>query len=148
MIAPSAHQTMTTGNLTLLFTGQSPGTPSWGLMHIGDLRPSTAPRITVEELDANPAHPREVKRHVEQVMVALESFASALAATPGRASWLHIHQVPVRRSVAQVVRKLLALSAWTPFAKASGPITVAPQQARDDLLHLWHRSDTAGRARA
>ncbi|WP_329428842.1 hypothetical protein OG339_06125 [Streptosporangium sp. NBC_01495] len=118
----------TVDDLALIFTAQSSATPGWSLVRATDLTPSAKPHIRVEELHADGADPGEIKRHVEHVMSALGSSASELATTPGGASWLHVHQVPVRRLVSQVVRKLLALSAWPPFAIAPGPITVTPEQ--------------------
>ncbi|WP_326643812.1 hypothetical protein OG884_08415 [Streptosporangium sp. NBC_01755] len=119
----------TASDLTLIFSGRPSATPSWDLMRAASLTPSAGPRIRVEELDVGEIDPDEIKRHVEHVMDELGSFASELAVTPSGASWLHVHQVPVRRLVSQVVRKLLALSAWPPFTSAPGPITVPPGQA-------------------
>ncbi|MFJ9085890.1 hypothetical protein ACIRL3_26075 [Streptomyces sp. NPDC102384] len=61
-------------------------------------------------------------------MAALHDYGSGLVRTPGGADWLHVQHVPVRRLVTQVLRKLLALSAWEPFATAPGPITPVPYE--------------------
>ncbi|WP_257042336.1 hypothetical protein [Streptomyces sp. TLI_55] len=66
--------------------------------------------------------------HVERVMDALEAHCAHLSATPGGAGWLYLQHVPVRRLVTQLVRKLMALSAWEPFETAPGPIALVPYQ--------------------
>ncbi|MEU3164034.1 hypothetical protein [Streptosporangium sp. NPDC006930] len=118
----------TADDFALILTRQPSITPSWSLVCAASLTSSMKPHIHMEELDAHQADPGEIKRYVEHVMSALGSPALDLATTPGGASWLHVHQVPVRRLVSQIVRKLLVLSAWPPFATASGPITVTPGQ--------------------
>ncbi|MFD0882993.1 hypothetical protein ACFQ08_00210 [Streptosporangium algeriense] len=113
----------TSSDFTLTFTGR------WTLVRTDELTSSTAPHITTRELDEGKADSEEVGQHVEQVMKALESLVQEPVTTPGGASWLYVHQVPVRRLVSQVVRKLLALSAWSPFAARPGSIATMPGQA-------------------
>ncbi|WP_330457450.1 hypothetical protein OIB37_11380 [Streptomyces sp. NBC_00820] len=61
-------------------------------------------------------------------MASLDNYGASLASTPGGAGWLHVQHVPVRRFVAEIVCKLLALNAWAPFASASGPLALAPYE--------------------
>ncbi|MFD5327350.1 hypothetical protein [Streptomyces sp. NPDC127092] len=65
---------------------------------------------------------------VERVMDALQWYGAYLRTTPGGAGWLYVQHVPVRRLVAHVVRKLMALSAWEPFREAPGPLKIAPHE--------------------
>ncbi|MFE6287844.1 hypothetical protein [Streptomyces sp. NPDC057877] len=65
---------------------------------------------------------------VDQLMQALETYGADLARTPGGAGWLYVQHVPARRLMAQVVRKLAALSDWEPFAKAPGRLRLAPYE--------------------
>ncbi|MFE2578880.1 hypothetical protein [Streptomyces sp. NPDC059378] len=69
-----------------------------------------------------------MNEHVSQVMEALDTYGAHLSTTPGGAGWLHVQQVPARRLVGQLVRKLMALSAWEPFGQAPGSITLAPYE--------------------
>ncbi|MEV0492022.1 hypothetical protein [Streptomyces atratus] len=75
-----------------------------------------------------PLDRQELRDLVENVMAALERYSSSFASTPGGAGWLHVQHVPVRRFVAEILRKLLVLSAWEPFAAAPGPVTLAPYE--------------------
>ncbi|MFI8766514.1 hypothetical protein ACIGN6_16545 [Streptomyces sp. NPDC053792] len=65
---------------------------------------------------------------VEHVMDALQRYGTCLRTTPDGAGWLYVQHVPVRRSVADVVRKLVVLSAWEPFREAPGPRKIAPHE--------------------
>ncbi|MGW1194398.1 hypothetical protein ACWD4B_00865 [Streptomyces sp. NPDC002536] len=89
----------------------------------------TAQWTTTAALEAMPAGQQELDTHVSAVMAGLEAYSAYRALTPGGASWLHIQHVPVRRLVVQVVRKLLALSAWEPFVRNPGSIVPAPREA-------------------
>ncbi|MFD6324450.1 hypothetical protein ACFWOL_16630 [Streptomyces sp. NPDC058442] len=94
------------------------------------------------ELEALPIDGQELVALVEDVMSALEKY-SARPRTPGGAGWLHVQHVPARRFVSQVLRKLLALSAWGPFAAAPGPVDVAPYEG-----HVGIRSSSSREYRA
>ncbi|UZJ33519.1 hypothetical protein [Streptomyces endophytica] len=115
----------------------------WALVGEASLRHMTAACITTLELEALPVDRTEVARHVDDVMSALEAYSSRRAETPGGASWLYVQYVPVRRLITQLVRKLLALSAWPEFAAAPGPVTVAPYEG---LLGLRDSSSREYRA--
>ncbi|MEU8495295.1 hypothetical protein AB0940_01335 [Streptomyces sp. NPDC006656] len=107
---------------------ESGGKPLWALVGEGALATMKSDRITTSELDALPIEPASVGARVDQVMEALEAYGADLARTPGGARWAYVQHVPARRLVAQVVRKLAALSAWEPFAKAPGPLRPAPHE--------------------
>ncbi|UQA96567.1 hypothetical protein [Streptomyces halobius] len=115
----------------------------WALVGEASLRHITAARITTLELEALPVDRAEASRHVAEVMSALEAYSSRRAETPGGASWLYVQHVPVRRLITQLVRKLLALSAWSEFAEAPGPVTLAPYEG---LLGLRDSSSREYRA--
>ncbi|MFJ4532610.1 hypothetical protein [Streptomyces nigrescens] len=115
----------------------------WALVGEASLRHMTAACITTLDLEALPVDRTEVDRHVADVMSALETYSSRRAETPGGASWLYVQHVPVRRLIAQLVRKLLALSAWPEFAAAPGPVTLAPYEG---LLGLRDSSSREYRA--
>ncbi|MEV0615671.1 hypothetical protein AB0I81_20315 [Nonomuraea sp. NPDC050404] len=100
---------------------------SWALTH-RDAVPASA-GAPLEELDAIQPDPEEIGHHVQQLLGALECHAAAVALTPNGLSWLDVHRVPVHRLLIHVVRKLLRLSAWPPFAAAPGPLTGPPDQA-------------------
>ncbi|MFD8976999.1 hypothetical protein [Streptomyces sp. NPDC059593] len=70
---------------------------------------------------------------VDHVMNSLEGYGAGLMRTPGGIGWLSVQHVPVRRLVAQVVRKLMALSAWEPFANVPGPLGISPHEGLVDL---------------
>ncbi|MGW2364619.1 hypothetical protein ACWCZ5_03395 [Streptomyces sp. NPDC001667] len=89
----------------------------------------TAARIATTALDAVPTDREELNSHVQAVMAELEAHSAQRALTPGGASWLHVQHVPVRRLVGRLVRKLLALSAWEPFAQNPGCIIPAAGEA-------------------
>ncbi|MET8110731.1 hypothetical protein ABZU94_39495 [Streptomyces mirabilis] len=113
--------------LGLVSTGAA-GHPLWALVGEGALANMRAEQITTRDLEALPLDSVEVDEHVDRIMGALETYGAHLAATPGGAGWLYVQHVPVRRLVAQLVRRLMALSAWEPFAKAPGPMTLAPYE--------------------
>lgn len=102
--------------------------PAWALVGDGALAIVASDRIPTSELEALPSDSQEHEALVEHVMDALQSYGAYLKATPGGAGWLYVQHVPVRRLVAQVVRKLMALSAWEPFRKAPGPLKIAPHE--------------------
>ncbi|CAL9386830.1 hypothetical protein [Streptomyces sp. enrichment culture] len=106
----------------------SDGKPLWALVGEGALATMKSDRITTSQLEALPIDQRDAEARVNHVMEALEAYGADLARTPGGAGWLYVQHVPVRRLVAQVVRKLAALSAWEPFAKAPGPLRLAPYE--------------------
>jgi hypothetical protein len=113
--------------LGLVRTGAA-GQPLWALVGEGALANMRAEQITTRDLEALPLDSGEVDEHVDRIMGALETYGAHLAATPGGAGWLYVQHVPVRRLVAQMVRRLMALTAWEPFAKAPGPMTLAPYE--------------------
>ncbi|MER5970322.1 hypothetical protein ABT112_11410 [Streptomyces sp. NPDC002055] len=124
--------TRATGGLSLVrsdFAGQ----PRWALVGSGVLGHVTTDHIRTAELDAIAVDQQEVRALVENVMDALESYGASLASTPGGAGWLHVQHVPVRRFVAEVLRKLLALDAWEPFASTPAPLALAPYEGRVGL---------------
>ncbi|MEV0495949.1 hypothetical protein [Streptomyces atratus] len=104
------------------------GQPRWVLVGSGALDRVQTDCIKTAELDAIPLDRQELGDLVEIVMAALESYSASLASTPGSASWLHVQHVPVGRFVAGVLRKLLALNTWEPFAAAPGPVALAPYE--------------------
>jgi hypothetical protein len=85
-------------------------------------------QISTAELESTHIDRTELRDLVESIMDALERYCSSLASTPGGAGWLHVQHVPVRRFVAEIVRKLLALNAWEPFAAAPGLPAPAPKE--------------------
>ncbi|MFE1174283.1 hypothetical protein [Streptomyces sp. NPDC058773] len=115
----------------------------WALVGEGSLRHMTASCITTLELEALPVDRAEVSSYVADVMSGLEAYSSRCAETPGGASWLYVQHVPVRRLITQLVRKLLALSAWPEFAAAPGPVALAPYEG---LLGLRDSSSREYRA--
>jgi hypothetical protein len=104
---------------------EADGKPLWALVGEGALATMKSDRIATSELEALPFDPAGAEARVNQVMEALEAYGADLARTPGGAGWLYVQHVPARRLVAQVVRKLAALSTWGPFAKAPGPLRLA-----------------------
>lgn len=104
------------------------GQPLWALVGEGALESMRADGITTGDLESLPLDAHRVQPLVEHVMRELEAYGADLARTPGGAGWLHAQHVPTRRLVRQLVRKLLALSAWEPFAKAPGPLGLAPYE--------------------
>ncbi|MFE2498565.1 hypothetical protein [Streptomyces scopuliridis] len=119
--------TRPTGGLGLVrsdFAGQ----PRWALVGSGALDHAQTDCIKATELEGIPVDRQELRDLVENVMGALERYGSSLASTPGGAGWLHVQHVPVRRFVAEILRKLLALDAWVPFASAPGPLALAPYE--------------------
>ncbi|MFT9784735.1 hypothetical protein ACMZ5E_00640 [Streptomyces rhizosphaericola] len=116
------------GSALSIARAASDGRPVWALVGEGSLATLKSDRITASELEALPFGPEEAEARVEQVMDSLEAYGADLARTPGGAGWLYVQHVPTRRLVAQVVRKLAALSAWEPFAKAPGPLRLAPYE--------------------
>lgn len=121
-----------TGGLCLLRTAFS-GQPRWALVGSGALGRVTTDHIRTGELEAIPVDQQVLAALVENVMDALEHYGALLASTPGGAGWLHVQHVPVRRFVAEVLRKLLALDAWEPFASTPAPLTLAPYEGRVGL---------------
>ncbi|MGW2769653.1 hypothetical protein [Streptomyces sp. NPDC001275] len=103
------------------------GQPMWALVGPSRFDRMQTARIRTVELEALSVDGQELVTLVEHVMSALEKY-SARPRTPGGADWLHVQHVPARRFVSQVLRKLLALSAWEPFAAAPGPVGVAPYE--------------------
>ncbi|MEU1819951.1 hypothetical protein ABZ543_32935 [Streptomyces roseifaciens] len=107
----------------------SDGPLEWALVRQPTLSNQQAARTTTRALEALPISPQDADVQVQAVMAELEALSSGRALTPAGVSWLHVHHVPVRRLIAQVVRKLLALSAWEPFAQSPGQIVPAPHEA-------------------
>ncbi|MFE7318545.1 hypothetical protein ACFU7T_36420 [Streptomyces sp. NPDC057555] len=132
----------TTGALGLVRTSEGERT-TWALVGEASLRHTTVARITTLDLEALPIVRSAVERHVADVMSALEDYSSRRGETPGGASWLYVHHVPVRRLITQLVRKLLALSAWPAFAHDPGPVMPAPYEG---LLGLRESSSREYRA--
>ncbi|MEU7033681.1 hypothetical protein ABZ958_08375 [Streptomyces sp. NPDC046237] len=116
------------GNALGIARVESNDKPLWAVVGGGALATMKSDRITTSELEALPFDPEEAEARVEQVMEALEAYGADLVRTPGGAGWLYVQHVPTRRLVAQIVRKLVALSAWEPFAKAPGPLKLAPYE--------------------
>ncbi|MER6100640.1 hypothetical protein ABT154_33280 [Streptomyces sp. NPDC001728] len=104
------------------------GQPAWALVGEGALATLASDRITTSELEALPLDAEEHEALVDRVMDALQWYGADLRTTPGGAGWLYVQHVPVRRLVAHVVRKLMALSAWEPFREAPGPLKIAPHE--------------------
>ncbi|MET8507245.1 hypothetical protein ABZV60_21675 [Streptomyces sp. NPDC004787] len=102
--------------------------PAWALVGEAALATLASDRITASELEALPLDAEEHEALVERVMDALQWYGADLRTTPGGAGWLYVQHVPVRRLVAHVVRKLMALSAWEPFRNAPGPLKIAPHE--------------------
>ncbi|MFG2981324.1 hypothetical protein ACGFYQ_08695 [Streptomyces sp. NPDC048258] len=107
---------------------ESGGKPLWALVGEGAFATTKSDRITTAELEVLPIEPASAGARVDEVMESLESYGADFARTPGGAGWTYVQHVPARRLVAQVVRKLAALSAWEPFAKAPGPLRPAPHE--------------------
>lgn len=104
--------------------GRPPTTgPRWVLGHgmLTDARHGT--RATpLAALDAHPVDRRTVRELTGQLMTELQRDAQNGPRTPGGAWWLHLHHVPVRRLLSQIVRKLIQLTSCEPYAAAPGPI--------------------------
>ncbi|MBO0657100.1 hypothetical protein J1792_31540 [Streptomyces triculaminicus] len=106
------------------------GAHQWVLAEeAGPPDPRTTEWTTTAALEAAPNDRQELDSHVQAVMAELEAYSAHQAQTPGGASWLHVQHVPVRRLAGQPVRKLLALSAWEPFARNPGCIIPTPREA-------------------
>ncbi|MDX3835870.1 hypothetical protein [Streptomyces europaeiscabiei] len=116
-----------TGGLGLVRSSFA-GEPRWALVGSGALDHVKTDHIRTGDLEAIPVDRQELRALVESVMDSLERYGASLASTPGGAGWLHVQHVPVRRFVAEIVRKLLALNAWEPFASAPGPLALAPYE--------------------
>ncbi|WP_263546353.1 hypothetical protein [Streptomyces sp. ICN988] len=104
------------------------GKPTWVLVGSGALEHARTDHIHTAELEATAVNQQELRVCVEDAMTALDSYGASLASTPGGAGWLHVQHVPVRRFVAEIVSKVLALNAWAPFASAPGPLVPAPYE--------------------
>ncbi|GGU55940.1 hypothetical protein GCM10010211_20960 [Streptomyces albospinus] len=102
--------------------------PAWDLVGAGRFGLADSLRISTRDLEALPLNQPVLRSLTGRVMDALHEYGAGRAHTPGGADWLHVQHVPVRRLVTQVLRKLLALSAWEPFATAPGPITPMPYE--------------------
>ncbi|MFI0743275.1 hypothetical protein ACH4PU_35160 [Streptomyces sp. NPDC021100] len=102
--------------------------PQWALVGEGALRRMRSDQISTRDLEALSLDRAEVDEHVNRVMEALDQYGAGLAATSGGAGWLYVQHVPVRRLVTQLVRKLVALSGWEPFAAAPGSLVPAPYE--------------------
>ncbi|MEU1406826.1 hypothetical protein ABZ471_31530 [Streptomyces sp. NPDC005728] len=118
---------LTTGGLGLVRSAFA-GKPTWALVGSGTLAHARTDHVHTAELEATAVERQELRACVEDVMAALDRYGTSLASTPGGAGWLHVQHVPVRRFVAEIVRKLLALNAWEPFASAPGPLALAPYE--------------------
>ncbi|WP_327397655.1 hypothetical protein [Streptomyces phaeochromogenes] len=116
-----------TGGLGLVRSSFA-GKPRWALVGSGALDHVKTDHIRTGNLEAIPVDRQELRALVESVMDSLERYGASLASTPGGAGWLHVQHVPVRRFVAEIVHKLLALNAWEPFASAPGPLALAPYE--------------------
>ncbi|MFB7460970.1 hypothetical protein [Streptomyces sp. NPDC056188] len=117
----------TTGGLGLVRSAFA-GKPTWALVGSGALAHARADHVHTAELEATAVDRQELGACVEDAMDALDNYGASLASTPGGAGWLHVQHVPVRRFVAEIVRKLLVLSVWAPFASAQGPLVLAPYE--------------------
>lgn len=117
----------TTGDLCLV-RSNSVGQPRWALVGSGASDHVKTDHIRTGELEILSVDQQELRGLVESVMDALKHHGSSLALTPGGAQWLHVLHVPVRRIVTEVVRKLLALNGWEPFASAPGSLVLAPYE--------------------
>ncbi|MGW4158141.1 hypothetical protein [Streptomyces sp. NPDC004788] len=104
------------------------GQPAWALVGEASFATLASDGITTSELETLPLDTQEHEALVERVLDALQWYGAYLRTTPGGAGWLYVQHVPVRRLVAHVVRKLMALSAWEPFRKAPGPLKIAPHE--------------------
>lgn len=130
--------TRATGGLGLVrsdFAGQT----RWALVGSGALDHVKNDHIRTGELEAIRVDRQELRALVESVMDALERYGASLASTPRGAGWLHVQHVPVRRFVAEILRKLLALDAWEPFASAPGPLALAPYEGLVGLRTISSR---------
>ncbi|AEM82396.1 hypothetical protein [Streptomyces violaceusniger] len=117
----------TTGGLGLVRSAFA-RKPTWALVGSGALAHARTDHIHTAELEATAVDRQVLRACVEDVMASLDRYGASLASTPGGAGWLHVQHVPVRRFVAEIVRKLLALNAWEPFASAPGPLALAPYE--------------------
>lgn len=109
--------------------------------HSATLSPST-PRVELAALESMRLEAAEIALYTDLLVHLLERDHSAGALTPGGVSWLRVHAVPVRRFVTQVVKKLLSLSNWWPFATEPGPIVPSVEGAlvetRDHVSLGYH----------
>lgn len=114
----------TTGGLGLIRSSYA-GKPTWALVGSSALAHARTDHLHTAVLEATTVDKQVLRAGVEDVMAALDRYSASLASTPGGASWLHVQHVPVRRFAAEIVRKLLALNSWAPFASAPGPLAPA-----------------------
>ncbi|MFL6124422.1 hypothetical protein [Actinophytocola sp.] len=100
------------------------------------------PRVELIALENAQLDAAEITANTDLLLHHLEHDHSVDELTPGGISWLRVHAVPVRRLVTQVVKKLLALSSWAPFATSPGPIVTsvdgAPVEVRDSEVLGYH----------
>lgn len=115
-----------TGDLCLVRSSLGGG-PKWSLVGSSAADHAKIDHIPAGDLEAIPVDRQELRALVDTVMGSLERYG-ALLTTPGGAGWLHLQHVPARRFVTEIVRKLLALSAWEPFASSPGPLAPAPYE--------------------
>ncbi|MEU4084678.1 hypothetical protein [Streptomyces aureus] len=116
-----------TGGLGLVRSSNA-GKPTWALVGTGALAHARTDHIHTADLEATAVDKQVLRAGVEDVMAALDHYSATLVSTPGGAGWLHVQHVPVRRFVAEIVRKLLALNSWAPFASAPGSLALAPYE--------------------
>ncbi|GHJ35418.1 hypothetical protein [Streptomyces sp. TS71-3] len=119
------------------------GASDWALVGEALLQKHQYVGVAVQKLDQTTVDAGVLNEQVERVMSALEQHSGHRALTPGGASWLHVQQVPVRRLMAQLLRKLLALDEWAPFAASPGPLRAAPYEG---LIGLREASSREYRA--
>ncbi|BFO15507.1 hypothetical protein SHKM778_18950 [Streptomyces sp. KM77-8] len=117
----------TTGGLGLVRSSNA-GKLTWTLVGSGALAHARTDHVHTVELEATAVDKQVLHVAVEDAMAALDRYGASLASTPGGADWLKVQHVPVRRFVVEIVRKLLALNAWAPFASAPGPLALAPYE--------------------
>ena len=106
-----------------------PQAPNWALVDDAQLGIAVdCVGISMTQLESRPVDRQVVRQHVEALMTELEVFTATRSQTPGGASWIHIHHVPVRRLLGQLIRKLVLLGSWSPFTQEPGKIHPAPYE--------------------
>ncbi|WP_405657803.1 hypothetical protein [Streptomyces sp. NBC_00079] len=70
-----------------------------------------------------------LNREVDALMTALEDGYAGVAVTPGGVSWLRVHQVPIRRLVMRLVRRLQAMREPVSPVRGEQPLVVACESA-------------------
>lgn len=115
-----------TSSPSQLVLGQARGKTIWSVTGPSDRAVGQAPTISLGMLEQRPVDRATVRSCAARLMTELKLAAADRAATPGGAPWLYVQDVPARRLVTQLVRKLLTLSSERTFARSPGDLLPLP----------------------